>query len=106
MEMKKFADYFEEAIKYGESLGLRNDTNKDFVVELDSPNPIKRDNGAYFYPGFLAAWEGAGIDVNALSIVKPEFTLEQQLKLIKLFTSAYEQYLADKKEPVAADSAE
>lgn len=104
--MKKFTEYFTDAIAYGESLGLRNDTNKDFVVELDSPNPIKRDNGTYFYPGFLAAWKGAGIDVNALSIIKPEFTLEQQIKLIKLFAAGYEQYLADKKEPVAADSAE
>lgn len=100
----KFADYFKEAITYGESLGFRNDTDRDFVVELDEPKPIERDDGTHFYPGFLTVWEDQGIDVNSLDLFNPEATVEQQLKLIKLFVAGYEQYLADKKEPVAADS--
>ena len=105
--MKKFADYFKDAIKYGESLGLRNGTEEkyaDFCVELLEPKLLKSKNEEPFYPSFLTAWGGGGIDVKALSIVKPEFTLEQQIKLIKLFIAGYEQYLSGKKEPVATDS--
>lgn len=100
----KFADYFKEAITYGESLGFRNDTDRDFVVELDDLKPIERDDGTRFYPPFLTAWEDQGIDVNSLDPFSPEVTIEQQLKLIKLFIAGYEKYLADKKEPVAAGS--
>ena len=102
--MKKFADYFQDAIKYGESLGFRNDTVRDFVVELDEPRAAKRDDGTCFYPPSLTAWEDQGIDVNSLDPFSPEVTIEQQLKLIKLFIAGYEKYLADKKEPVVADS--
>lgn len=105
--MKKFADYFEGAIKYGESLGLRNGTEpstSNFIVELQQPNRLESNDGARFYPSFLVAWKDTGIRVDSLDPFKPEFDVSQQIKLIKMFISAYEQYLADKKEPVATDS--
>lgn len=102
----KFADYFKEALAYGESLGFINGTDTDFLVELDESRTIERDDGTHFHPSFLKAWENAGIRVDSLFCLEPEITSEQQLKLIKLFIAGYEQYLADKKEPVAADSNE
>ncbi|WP_281828859.1 hypothetical protein [Lactobacillus amylolyticus] len=105
--MKKFADYFEEAIEYGESLGLRNGTEastSSFIVELQQPNRLESNGGVRFYPSFLVAWKDTGIRVDSLDPFKQEMNVEQQLKLVKMFVSGYEQYLADKKEPVAADS--
>ncbi|MCI1921943.1 MAG: hypothetical protein LKJ22_08485 [Liquorilactobacillus nagelii] len=107
--MKKFSDYFKDAIAYGESLGLRNGTEErhaGFVVELDEPRTLERDGGSNFYPSFLMAWARTGICVDSLDPFKPEMSVEQQIQLVKMFISAYENYLADKKEPVAADSAE
>ncbi|WP_034991636.1 hypothetical protein [Liquorilactobacillus vini] len=104
--MKNFADYFEGAIKYGESLGLRNGTEPStstFVVELDHHRKPESDNGS-FYPSFLVAWKDEGIRVDSLNSFKKEMDVEQQIKLVKMFISGYEQYLSDKKEPVAADS--
>lgn len=105
----RFADYFGEAIKYGESLGLRNGTEQnmaDIRVELDEPKQLKHDDGRTFYPSVLVVWESLGIDANPVDSFYPLMTVEQQLKLISLFMAAYERYLADKKEPVAADSRE
>lgn len=105
----KFADYFKEAIAYGESLGLRNGIEQnmaDIYVELDEPEPLKRSDGSTFYPSFLTVWESSGIDVDSLNPVYPLITVEQQLKLVSMFVSAYSKYLADKKEPVATDSNE
>lgn len=105
--MKKFADYFKEAIKYGESLGFRNGTEErfiDYCVELDEPKLLKVKGKEPFYPSVLTMWEDTGIRVDSLDPFKPEMSVEQQIKLVKMFVSAYEQYLADKKEPVAADS--
>ncbi|MFT8392783.1 MAG: hypothetical protein ABF624_02075 [Liquorilactobacillus ghanensis] len=103
----KFADYFEDAIAYGESLGLRNDTHQDsadILVKLSEPRQAKYDDGTTFHPRFLIAWERLGIEVDTVNTIHPLMTVEQQLKLVSMFVSAYEQYLADKKEPVAADS--
>lgn len=107
--MKKFADYFEDAIAYGESLGLRNGTEErysEFYVELDEPKPLKVKGKEPFYPSVLTVWEAIGIRVDSLDPFNPGFNVSQQIKLIKMFISGYEQYLADKKEPVAADSKE
>lgn len=94
--MKKFADYFEDAIAYGESLGLVKEPLKrydwfslsvkdDDCVGGNTPVIYTSSNeGITTFYGFL-----------------PE---RQQIKLIKMFISSYEQYLSDKKEPVAADS--
>lgn len=104
----KFADYFKEAIAYGESLGLRNGTEEtyaDFWVELDEPKLLKIKDEDPFFPTFMTAREDSGISISDLKL-GADITVEQQLKLIKIFMSAFEQYLADKKEPVAADSAE
>ncbi len=88
----KFADYFQDAIKYGESLELKQTTrlSRNWIELNDlEGNPV------------IYAAGDLGLCVNGYYILP-----EQQLKLVKLFVSAYEQYLADKKEPVAADSAE
>jgi hypothetical protein len=87
----KFADYFKEAIAYGKSLGLKQKTraSRKWWIELGSQKG---------YP-VIYATNDLGICVNSGYI-----PAGQQVKLIKLFTSAYERYLADKKEPVAADS--
>ena len=103
----KFADYFKDAIAYGESLGLRNGTEpstSSFVVELQQPNRLESNDGARFYPSFLVAWKDSGIRVDSLNPFKKEMDVEQQIKLIKLFIAGYEQYLSGKKEPVATDS--
>lgn len=103
----KFADYFKDAIEYGESLGLRNGTDtstSSFIVELQSPYRLETNDGARFYPSFLVAWEDSGIKVDSLNPFKPEMNVSQQIKLVKMFVSGYEQYLADKKESVAAGS--
>ncbi|MCI1632975.1 MAG: hypothetical protein LKI22_03355 [Liquorilactobacillus nagelii] len=102
----KFADYFKEAIAYGKSLGFRNGKDRDFAVELDESRTVEHVDGTHFYPSFLIVWKDSGINVCTPICIEPEITVEQQLKLIKLFIAGYEQYLADKKEPVAADSAE
>lgn len=107
--MKKFADYFKDAIEYGKSLGLRNGTEpstSSFIVELQQPNRLESNDGVRFYPSFLVAWKDSGIRVDSLDPFKPEMGVEQQIKLIKMFVSSYEQYFTDKnkKEPVAADS--
>lgn len=88
--MKKFADYFEEAIKYGESLGLKQKTrfSGDWIEINDS-----KDRSVIY------ATDALGLCVNGYYILP-----EQQLKLIKLFISSYENYLADKKELVTANS--
>ncbi|WP_281829516.1 hypothetical protein [Lactobacillus amylolyticus] len=91
--MKKFEDYFKDALAYGESLGLKQTKRAGAWVELDSVELDSLDR-----PVIYAMMPG-GICVNVF-VVEPE----QQLKLIKMFTLAYENYLADKKEPVAADS--
>ena len=103
----KFADYFKNAIEYGKSLGLRNGTKEeyaDFCVELDEPKLLKLKGKEPFYPSLLVACKGSGIRVDSLDPFKPEMSVEQQIKLVKMFVAGYEQYLADKKEPVAADS--
>ncbi|MFT8608030.1 MAG: hypothetical protein ABF690_00485 [Liquorilactobacillus nagelii] len=104
----KFADYFKEAIAYGESLGLRNGTIEayaDFYVELDDPKPMKLKGEVPFYPMFMTMQEDSGFSIPNLKLRSGiSITVEQQLKLVKMFVSAYEKYLADKKEPVAADS--
>ena len=106
--MKKFSDYFEEAIEYGKSLGLRNGTEEiyaDICVELDEPKLLKRKGNEPFYPSVLIMWDGSGLDVKNLDMISGlNITIKQQFKLIKMFISSYEQYLSDKKEPVAADS--
>ena len=82
----KFADYFKDALAYGESLGLKQTKCEGAWVELDSlDRPV------------IYAMMPGGICVNVF-VVEPE----QQLKLIKMFTLAYENYLADKKEPIAS----
>jgi hypothetical protein len=87
----KFADYFQDAVKYGESLGLKQKTrsSRKWWIEL-----VDQEG----YP-VIYATNDLGLCVNSGYI-----PVEQQLKLVKLFTSAYEQYLADKKESVAAGS--
>lgn len=88
----KFADYFKEALAYGESLGLKQKTRlSGSWIELNDPKG---------YPVIYTAGD-SGLCVNS-----DYMPIEQQLKLIKMFVSAYEKYLADKKEPVVADSAE
>lgn len=100
----KFEDYFKEAIKYGESLGLRKGTEgiyADICVELDEPKLLKRKGNEPFYPSVLIMWDESGLDVKNFDMIHGlNITIEQQLKLVKMFISAYEQYLADKKEPV------
>lgn len=94
----KFADYFKDAIAYGESLGLRKDVpDRGILVSLESSRKVYRDDGTYFYPAFLNAWEGQGIFNDGLDPFHPEFSVKQQIKLINLFTVAYEKYLAEEK---------
>ena len=88
----EFTDYFQDAIKYGKSLGLKQKIRlSGNWIELDVQEG---------YP-VIYATNDLGLCVNSGYI-----PVGQQLKLVKLFVSAYEQYLSDKKEPVAADSAE
>lgn len=104
--MKKFADYFEKAIEYGESLGLRNDSEfSENCVKLDSPVLQTINVNHPFYPNFVIIWKNGSFDIeSSCGLDNLNVTDIQNLKLIKLFASAYEKYLADKKEPVAADS--
>lgn len=91
----KFADYFQDAIKYGESLGLQLGRFTDDWVEIDEWIGI---DDLEVTPIVYAVCN-EGISANAFSL-----QTEQQVKLLKLFVTAYEKYLTDKKEPVAADS--
>jgi hypothetical protein len=105
----KFADYFEKAIKYGESLGLRNGTEEryaDLRVELDDPKLLKLEGKEPFYPIFAGVWRNGDFIIDGPYMLHDVHDVHdvEHLKLIKMLISAYEQYLADKKEPVAADS--
>lgn len=83
----EFRDYFKEAIKFGESLELvENSPNPDFP-ELD----FKK--GGELYP-FIYAVKDRGLTVNSSENYANYLTALNYLKLNSLFVTAYEKFLA------------
>ena len=95
----KFADYFKDAIEYGESLGLRREIEEgcdDWLITLTIQDKMTYKDET-FYPNFLNVWADSGLYVDCLNpvskqIIKPA----QQIKLIKMFVDGYERYLQER----------
>lgn len=98
----KFADYFERTRRFSIGLGLLDRSTEGFIdicvnrVEIGT-------NGRTFYPAVLVI-SNNGFMTMVPNIEVPELNESDYSGLQSTFVKDLQQYLADKKEPVAADS--